>query len=151
MPVVGFLGSASEATSGHFVKAFIQSLRDGGFVENRNVRVEYRWADNQYNRLPALASTLRTIAADGPDSAYSRTLAERAAGYLSAAGSPLRPEDFAAHRSTWTKPVSIDYRGFTIADRFVIGYGLDYDERYRNLPYIGVLRPSVYGASPPEG
>ncbi len=46
--------------------------------------------------------------------------------------------------------ISIDYRGFTIPDRFVIGYGLDYDERYRNLPYIGVLRPSVYGASPPE-
>jgi len=47
--------------------------------------------------------------------------------------------------------ISIDYRGFSIPDRFVIGYGLDYDERYRNLPYIGVLRPSVYGASPPEG
>jgi hypoxanthine phosphoribosyltransferase len=47
--------------------------------------------------------------------------------------------------------ISIDYRGFTIPDRFVIGYGLDYDERYRNLPYIGVLRPAVYGASPPEG
>jgi hypoxanthine phosphoribosyltransferase len=47
--------------------------------------------------------------------------------------------------------IQIDYRGFTIPDRFVIGYGLDYDERYRNLPYIGVLRPSVYGASPPEG
>jgi hypoxanthine phosphoribosyltransferase len=47
--------------------------------------------------------------------------------------------------------IDIDYRGFTIADRFVIGYGLDYDERYRNLPYIGVLRPSVYGASQPEG
>jgi hypoxanthine phosphoribosyltransferase len=47
--------------------------------------------------------------------------------------------------------IEIDYRGFTIADRFVIGYGLDYDERYRNLPYVGVLRPSVYGASPPQG
>ena len=47
--------------------------------------------------------------------------------------------------------ITIDYRGFTIPDRFVIGYGLDYDERYRNLPYIGVLRPSVYGAGPPEG
>jgi hypoxanthine phosphoribosyltransferase len=46
--------------------------------------------------------------------------------------------------------ITIDYRGFTIPDRFVIGYGLDYDERYRNLPYIGVLRPSVYGAGPPE-
>jgi hypoxanthine phosphoribosyltransferase len=46
-------------------------------------------------------------------------------------------------------PIEIDYRGFTIADRFVIGYGLDYGERYRNLPYIGVLRPSVYGAAGP--
>lgn len=46
--------------------------------------------------------------------------------------------------------IEIGYRGFTIPDRFVIGYGLDYDERYRNLPYVGVLRPSVYGAAPPE-
>ncbi len=47
--------------------------------------------------------------------------------------------------------IKIDYIGFTIPDRFVIGYGLDYDERYRNLPYIGVLKPSVYGGAPPEG
>ncbi|HEX2222368.1 MAG TPA: hypoxanthine phosphoribosyltransferase [Candidatus Limnocylindria bacterium] len=47
--------------------------------------------------------------------------------------------------------IAIEYRGFTIPDRFVVGYGLDYAERYRNLPYVGVLRPSVYGASPPEG
>ena len=43
------------------------------------------------------------------------------------------------------KPVHLDYTGFTIPDAFVVGYGLDYDEYYRNLPYIGVLRPSVYG------
>ena len=36
-------------------------------------------------------------------------------------------------------PVTIDYLGFTVPDRFVVGYGLDYDARYRNLPYIGVL------------
>jgi len=47
--------------------------------------------------------------------------------------------------------IPIDYIGFTIPDRFVIGYGLDYEERYRNLPYIGVLKPSVYGDAPPEG
>ncbi len=45
--------------------------------------------------------------------------------------------------------IPIDYRGFTIPDRFVIGYGLDYDERYRNLPYVGVLKPSVYGGAEP--
>ena len=44
-----------------------------------------------------------------------------------------------------TKPVELHYSGFTIPDYFVVGYGLDYDEKYRNLPYIGVLKPSVYG------
>ena len=37
-----------------------------------------------------------------------------------------------------------DYIGFSVPDEFVIGYGLDYDEKYRNLPYIGVLKPEVY-------
>ncbi len=37
-----------------------------------------------------------------------------------------------------------DYIGFTVPDEFVIGYGLDYNEKYRNIPYIGVLKPSVY-------
>lgn len=37
-----------------------------------------------------------------------------------------------------------DYVGFAVPDEFVIGYGLDYDEKYRNLPYIGVLKPEVY-------
>lgn len=41
-------------------------------------------------------------------------------------------------------PVRTDYYGFVIPDRFVVGYGLDYAQRYRNLPYIGVLRPEVY-------
>ena len=49
--------------------------------------------------------------------------------------------------------IAVDYVGFRIPDRFVVGYGLDYAERYRNLPYIGVLRPSAYaepGPAPPE-
>ena len=44
-----------------------------------------------------------------------------------------------------TKPIVADYVGFTIPDAFVVGYGLDYDEKYRNLPYVGILKPSVYG------
>ena len=40
--------------------------------------------------------------------------------------------------------IAPDYEGFAVPDEFVVGYGLDYDEKYRNLPYIGVLKPSVY-------
>ena len=47
--------------------------------------------------------------------------------------------------------LDLKYVGFTIPPTFVVGYGLDVAERYRNLPYIGVLKPSVYGGAPPEG
>ena len=43
------------------------------------------------------------------------------------------------------RAVDADYLGFEIEDEFVVGYGLDYDERYRNLPYIGVLRKELVG------
>ena len=43
------------------------------------------------------------------------------------------------------KPITAEYTGFTIPDAFVVGYGLDYNEKYRNLPYVGILKPSVYG------
>ena len=41
-------------------------------------------------------------------------------------------------------PIEADLTGFVIENEFVIGYGLDYAEEYRNLPYVGVLKPSVY-------
>ena len=41
-------------------------------------------------------------------------------------------------------PLTPDYSCFSVPDEFVVGYGLDYDEQYRHLPYIGVLKPSVY-------
>lgn len=40
--------------------------------------------------------------------------------------------------------VSADYCGFVVPDQFIVGYGLDYAEKYRNLPYIGVLKPEIY-------
>lgn len=46
------------------------------------------------------------------------------------------------------KIVTPDYTGFQVADRFVVGYGLDYAQRYRNLPYIGILKPEVYQDAP---
>jgi hypoxanthine phosphoribosyltransferase len=41
-------------------------------------------------------------------------------------------------------PISCAYVGYSIPDEFVVGYGLDFSERYRNLPYVGVLKPSAY-------
>lgn len=43
------------------------------------------------------------------------------------------------------KDIQADYVGFNIPNAFVVGYGLDYAEKYRNLPYIGILKPEVYG------
>lgn len=49
------------------------------------------------------------------------------------------------------KEIPCDYVGFVIPDKFVVGYGLDYAQRYRNLPYIGILKPVVYqGNEEPE-
>jgi putative tryptophan/tyrosine transport system substrate-binding protein len=58
MRVVGFLGAASPETSADRLRAFRQGLKEAGFVEGENVVIEYRWADNQFGRLPALAAEL---------------------------------------------------------------------------------------------
>jgi len=58
MPVVGFLGSTPAGPYAAIVAAFRQGLKETGFVEGQNLAIEYRWADNQHDRLPALAADL---------------------------------------------------------------------------------------------
>jgi hypoxanthine phosphoribosyltransferase len=67
-----------------------------------------------------------------------RNLATRRPASIRVCGLLLKEKD---------RPIDVpcEYVGFSIPDRFVVGYGLDYAERYRNLPYIGVLKPSIYG------
>src|SRR5215510_15039133 len=58
MPVIGFLHTASPSPYAHLVAAFRRGLQEMGFVEDRNVAIEYRWAEGRFDRLPALATDL---------------------------------------------------------------------------------------------
>jgi putative ABC transport system substrate-binding protein len=76
MPVIGFFNSGREQTQAKNVIAFRNGLKAGGFVEGRNVAIEFRWADNQFDKLPALAAE---VVARRPGTIVGNTLAARAA------------------------------------------------------------------------
>jgi putative ABC transport system substrate-binding protein len=58
MPVIGWLGQQSADGSKFLIVPFLQGLKQVGYVEGQNVAVEYRWAENQFDRLPGLAADL---------------------------------------------------------------------------------------------
>ena len=64
MPVVGFLNTRAPEQDAHLLAAFRQGLKDTGYVERENVAIEYRWAENQMDRLPELAAELVRRTAD---------------------------------------------------------------------------------------
>src|SRR5262245_39203314 len=76
IPVIGFLSSLSLLATERFVAAFRRALNEAGYVEGQSLTIEYRWAEGQYDRLPALADDLLrrkvvVIAAFGPPAALS--------------------------------------------------------------------------------
>jgi ABC-type uncharacterized transport system substrate-binding protein len=58
MPVIGYLASATPGANAPLLPAFLMGLKDTGYIEGQNVRIEYRWAEGHYDRLPALAADL---------------------------------------------------------------------------------------------
>src|SRR6202045_679666 len=80
-PIIGFLGAPSSASYVQNVAAIHQGLKEAGYVEGTNVTIEYRWAEGQYGRLPALAADLvsRHVEAIVPIGAAPATGAAQAA------------------------------------------------------------------------
>ena len=82
-PVVGFLSAVSQAQTAHLLAAFRRGLTETGLVEGKNVLIEYRFADGQYDRLPAQATDLvrrsvNVIVASGPPAANAARVATTA-------------------------------------------------------------------------
>jgi putative ABC transport system substrate-binding protein len=67
IPVIGLLIAGTQETFAHLLAAFHKGLREAGFIEGQNVAIEYRWAEGDYDRLPALAADLvrRRVSAVG--------------------------------------------------------------------------------------
>jgi putative ABC transport system substrate-binding protein len=82
IPVIGFLGAASPQSYAHVVTAFRQGLKEVGYVEGENIAIEWRWAQDEMNRLPALATELvsrqvAVIAASSTPSAFAAKAATK--------------------------------------------------------------------------
>jgi len=92
-------------------------------IQDRNVLIVEDIVDSGYT----LAHILKVLSTRGPRSLKVCTLLNK-------------PERRRAH-------VELDYVGFDIPNEFVVGYGLDFNQRYRNLPFIGVLKPEIYERS----
>jgi putative ABC transport system substrate-binding protein len=95
MPVIGLLRSTSSANSPHLVAAFLQGLKETGFVEGQDCAIEYRWADNQLDRLPTLVADLlrrpvAVIVANTPAALAAKAATTMVSIVFAGGGDPVR-------------------------------------------------------------
>jgi gamma-glutamyltranspeptidase / glutathione hydrolase len=103
------------------------------------------WRVGEVVRLPALETTLRRIAGEGPGELYEGLLARRAADYLASAGSPIRAGDLAGHTSTWATPLRATYRGVETASHPPNSSGAVALELLQVLDQFGPPPPAAFG------
>jgi putative ABC transport system substrate-binding protein len=103
MPVIGFLGGADPLGYAVLIEALRSGLRDHGYIEGQNIRIEYRWAQGQYENLPALAADL----------------VQRKVGIIVTQGTPAA---LAAKQATTTIPIVMAIVGDPVDSGIVASY-----------------------------
>jgi putative ABC transport system substrate-binding protein len=93
--VIGFLSSTSSDAIPELLPAFVQGLKDTGFIEGNNINIEWRWAEGQYNRLPSLAGELvsrgvAVIVAWGTPATHAAQNATRTVPIVAITNDPVR-------------------------------------------------------------
>ena len=93
--VVGFLASGSSDAFPRWLAAFVEGLKDSGFIEGNNINIEWRWAEGQYNRLPSLAGELvsrgvAVIVAWGTPATHAAQNATRTVPIVAITNDPVR-------------------------------------------------------------
>jgi putative ABC transport system substrate-binding protein len=118
MPVIGFLNTRAPEQDAHLLAAFRQGLTENGYVEHRNVAIEYRWAEGHNARLPALAADLvrrqvTVIAANSQATVAAKAATTTIPIVFITGADPVQVGFIASLKPTWRKPHRRDFLGPT--------------------------------------